>query len=73
MTFLIQMSQFILIDMKNPHVKNHVKLREILILRRKCHKLFDRIKCGKFLELLEEAQSKFFDTCQDSETEKSLQ
>jgi len=36
------------IDIHNPVLGLNNSLKEMLILRRKCHKLFDLIKCDKW-------------------------
>ena len=35
-------------DMKNPIVYNDKKLREVLVMKRNCHKAFDSIKCNEY-------------------------
>jgi hypothetical protein len=44
---------YLKLEMRNPNLNTDKELREILIKKRNCHKIFDRINCGTFEKILE--------------------
>lgn len=53
--------EYIQIEPRNPFLLQDQKIRSILVLRRKCHKLFESLKCPDFGTLLAEATLAFYD------------
>jgi hypothetical protein len=49
--------KFIKIDVRNP-MKN-LKFKQIMIQRKNVHKIFDKIKCDKFMGILDEINEKY--------------
>lgn len=45
--------KFLEINIRNPYLVQNLRLRTILLHRRKCHKLFEQIKCSNYLEILD--------------------
>jgi hypothetical protein len=46
---------YIKIDKQNPVLLVNKHLRAIMVLRRKCHKIFDMIKCTKWASILDKS------------------
>jgi hypothetical protein len=64
--------EYIQIEPTNPFLLQDQKIRSILVLRRKCHKLFESLKCPDFAALLEEAALAYYDFCQKEVQQKCL-
>ena len=49
------------IESGNPFLLQDEKIRNILVMRRKCHKLFESLKCYDFDTILGKATLGFYD------------
>jgi len=64
--------EYIQIEPRNPFLLQDQKIRNILVMRRKCHKLFESLKCLDFETLLAKATLDFYDFCQKELQQKYL-
>ena len=46
---------YVKIDKENPVLLVNKHLRAVMVLRRKCHKIFDMIKCAKWTSILDKS------------------
>ena len=53
--------------MRNPLIDKDTRLREIMTLRRHCHKAFDSIKCDIYTSILDDITEDYKEKCKKEE------